>query len=58
MLIWNMAGLTRGEALKMIQTDCRRLTMGTPEDFAKFFSYLEPPGTEPIPITINQKARN
>jgi len=29
-----------------------RLTTGTPEDFARFFSYFEPPSTEPIPITI------
>ena len=29
-----------------------RLTTGTPEDFAKFFSYFEAPSDEPIPITV------
>ena len=28
-----------------------RLTKGTPEDFARFFSYFEPPSDEPIPLT-------
>jgi len=30
-----------------------KLTMGTPEDFAKFFSYFEPPSSEPILLTLN-----
>jgi len=29
-----------------------RLTRGSPEDFARFFSYFESVSTEPIPITI------
>jgi alkyl sulfatase BDS1-like metallo-beta-lactamase superfamily hydrolase len=29
-----------------------RLTAGTPEDFARFFSYFEAPSDEPIPITL------
>ena len=29
-----------------------QLTTGTPEDFARFFSYFEPPSNEPIPITV------
>jgi len=29
-----------------------RLTTGAPEDFARFFSYFEPPSDEPIPIAL------
>jgi hypothetical protein len=28
------------------------LTTGTPEDFARFFSYFEPPSDVPIPIAL------
>ncbi len=30
-----------------------RLTKGTPEVFARFFSYFEAPNNEPISITLN-----
>ncbi len=29
-----------------------RLVRGTPEDFKRFFSYFDPPSSEPIPLTV------
>ena len=37
----------------MFESGDAKLTTGTPEDFARFFSYFEPPSTEPIPLTIH-----
>ena len=36
----------------LLESGIARLTTGTPEDFARFFSYFEPPSNEPIPITL------
>ena len=36
----------------LFQSGDIRLTTGTPEDFARFFSYFEPPSDEPIPLTL------
>jgi alkyl sulfatase BDS1-like metallo-beta-lactamase superfamily hydrolase len=39
--------------IALFESGDARLTTGTPEDFARFFSYFDPPSTDPIPITIN-----
>jgi len=36
----------------LFESGAARLTTGTPEDFAKFFTYFEAPSDEPIPITL------
>ena len=36
----------------LFETGDARLTTGTPQDFARFFSYFETPSDEPIPLTV------
>ncbi len=43
----------RDSLAALFESGDARLTTGTPEDIARFFSYFEPPSTEPIPITIS-----
>jgi alkyl sulfatase BDS1-like metallo-beta-lactamase superfamily hydrolase len=37
----------------LFDSGAARLTTGTPQAFARFFSYFEPISSDPIPITIN-----
>ena len=42
----------RDALVALFESGDARLTRGSPQDFARFFSYFEPMSTEPIPITI------